>query len=478
MSGRVSRLRARFLAAWSQKPLRADCVLVVALALVSRLAVIAWAGEAFPPADDGKFYHVVAERIAGGLGYTWLWPDGVVTYAAHYPVGYPALVGAFYALFGSDVRVAMLLNAFVGTLGVWAVYRVTRSLGMRGPALFAGLVAAVHPGLLFYTPALMTEGVTAALLAVTAALATSAHERAGKGALLTLLGVGLTSGLLALIRPQTIVLAPLFGGFALARTVRARLLGAALATALALLVCAPWTLRNCARLERCVFVSANGGWNLLIGSAERATGRWVALDELGVPPECRTVFAEAEKDRCFGQAGMRNIAQAPLRFLALVPRKLAATFDWWGAAGHYLHTSNGSRFPYDYKLTLGVVEAVFERLIVLLGLVGVGRAAGALPRLRLALVLLGGVWLFREHAWVAYAALVLGALLGGPRLLGRPGVLFGVSVVAATGLTHAVFFGDGRYGLVTGLVLVMLAGEAFRRTAGSAPSAPEARALL
>src|SRR5256885_7855973 len=46
------------------------------------------------------FYHAVATRIARGAGYTWAWPDGVVTYAAHYPVGYPALLGAAYAVFG------------------------------------------------------------------------------------------------------------------------------------------------------------------------------------------------------------------------------------------------------------------------------------------------------------------------------------------------------------------------------------------
>jgi hypothetical protein len=86
------------------------------------------------------------------------------------------------------------------------------------------------------------------------------------------------------------------------------------------------------------------------------------------------------------------------------------------------------------------------------------------------------VWLFREHAYVAYTLLVLAAALGGARLLERPGVVFGVSVVLATGLTHAFFFGDGRYGLVTGLVLVVLAAEAFHPD-NRALRAPNARAF-
>lgn len=457
----LRRWRAAVSRSWRDSPSPRDVWWCVALGLAARLGVVAWAGADFPPADDGHFYHVVATRIAQGLGYTWLWPDGAVTYAAHYPVGYPALIGGVYAALGADVRWAMALNALLGAASVWAVHRVAAETGLRGPALVAGLVAALHPGFVFYTPALMTEGVTAALLAITAAVAVMARRASGRRAWLLFAAVGLLSGVTCLIRPQTIVLAPVFGAFAVSGRVRARLLAGVAAAAVALVVCLPWTARNCARLERCVFVSANGGWNLLIGSAEKATGRWVPLDVLGVPPECRTVFAEAEKDRCFGLAGLRNIREAPGRFLALVPKKLAATFDWSGAPGHYLNASNPTRFDYDRKITLGVVEALVERLVVLLGLVGVARARGPFPRARLVLAGIGAAWLFHEHAWVAFVLLVAAVALGGARLLARPGATFGASVVAATAVTHAVFFGDGRYGLVTGLVLVMFAAEAF-----------------
>ena len=88
-----------------------DGAWVAVAALVARLIVVWWAAARFPPAEDGKFYDVVANRIARGLGYTWLWPDGVVTYAAHYPVGYPALVGGLYAVFGPLPVWAMVFNA-------------------------------------------------------------------------------------------------------------------------------------------------------------------------------------------------------------------------------------------------------------------------------------------------------------------------------------------------------------------------------
>jgi 4-amino-4-deoxy-L-arabinose transferase-like glycosyltransferase len=453
---------------WNGPPRPPDGIALFLFALALRAVVVAWGAERFPPVDDGRFYDIVAGRIAQGLGYTWLWPDGTVTYAAHYPVGYPALIGGLYAIFGAAPVAAMALNAVVGAWGTWAVHRVASDMGRRGPALLAGLVAALHPGFLFYTPALMTEGVTAALLAVLAAWAVIARERSGRRRLAWLLAIGVLSGVVALIRPQTVVLAPVYGAFAAGRGLKARLGGAALASAIALLACAPWTLRNCARFDRCVFVSANGGWNLLIGSAAKATGRWVPIDELGVPEECRTIFGEADKDRCFGEAAVRNVREEPLRFIGLVPKKLAATFDWWGAPGHYLNASNGGVVDSRTKIGLGVAGALVERLVVLFALLGIGRAGGPRRLARALVALLGIGWLFHEHAWVAYVLLVVGGALAGVRQLAqRPGLAFGVSVVAATALTHAVFFGDGRYGLVTGLVLVALGAEAFHPQNGT-----------
>ena len=105
----------------------------------ARLA-LAWSlygSVCFPPADDGAFYHTVATRIASGLGYTWLWPDGAVTYAAHYPVGYPAIIGAGYALFGSRVGVAMAMNAAsrrsCGARGAFARFSLRRGAAPPSP---------------------------------------------------------------------------------------------------------------------------------------------------------------------------------------------------------------------------------------------------------------------------------------------------------------------------------------------------------
>jgi 4-amino-4-deoxy-L-arabinose transferase-like glycosyltransferase len=462
-----------------------DGLLVGALALVARSCVALWAAGRFPPTADGSYYHRIAERIAAGLGYTWLWPDGAVTYAAHYPVGYPGAIGGIYAVLGVRPGAAMMLNAALGALAALAVHRLAARASSRRGAAIAGLLVALHPGLVFYTAALMTEGVTAALVtcaAWAAAAARGAARPAGSRArrLSFVVVLGLVLGAATMVRPQTLVLAPIFGMLAFggdgallrgrAARIAGALAGALLVTAIALLTCAPWTMRNCARMGRCALVSVNGGWNLLIGADAMSTGAWAPIQ---VPRACLEVFDEAAKDACFAKEARRFIAEQPATWLGLVPRKLAATFNYCGAPGWYLHEANSAAFGDHAKTALGAVETLYERLVVLLGLLWTtgyrrrspaddaprGRSSRAFRALQWTVALVGALSLFSLHAWVGYLALAIGACLR-PRALARGPVLAAaaVAVLASCLLTHAVFFGAGRYAMVTFPLLSGIAG--------------------
>jgi hypothetical protein len=460
---------------------------LVALAL--RVAVAAWAAPRLPPAADGTFYHQVAQRIASGLGYTWLWPDGVVTYAAHYPVGYPALMGAVYAVVGARPGAVMGLNAILGALAAVAVHRLAARAGSRRAAWIAGLLVAVHPGLVAYTPALMTEGATAALLACAAWAAAAAKDsldqKAERGrALVFMIASGLIMGVATLVRPQSIALAPIFGWITWrgAASSRRAALGAAAAAAIAaLLVCAPWTLRNCVRMKSCALVSVNGGWNLLIGADAESTGAWSPIK---LPEACREVFDEAQKDACFGREARKYIRDNPLVWLALAPRKLAATFDYCGAGSAYMSMSNPEALSDKGRATIGAIEMVFERAVLLLSLLWAAlshlRSRERRPITSIAGIVIAGVgavFLVLVHAWVSYLAFVITALLRGRALLRGP-VLVSASaaILGATMLTHAVFFGAGRYSLVTFPLLCGVAALATSDARRSAPHKPS-RAL-
>lgn len=473
---RIGALVARIRSACSGtgEPVRAkDGLLVFGLALAVRIPWIAYAAGRFPPADDGSFYHVVAERIARGHGYTWLWPDGAVTYAAHYPVGYPALLGASYAVFGARPGVAMAMNALFGALAVLAVHALASRVASRRGAFVAAGFAALVPGLLFYTPALMTEAVAGDFLVMSAAVAGTSRVRPW-----TALGLaGLLLGVALLLRPQLALVAPAIGLVTrLPGPVwRARLSGMLGVTLLSLLVCLPWTLRNCQRLDRCAFISANGGWNLYIGSSPLGRGGWAPIEQIGVPPACRTVYDEGEKDRCFGQAGVERIAENPAAWLALAPRKLGMTFDYGTASAHYLSASNGALVGERETIAIGGAELLGQRVLLLFAIAALACAAGSRPRARGVVGLLAAIAALSPAGYLAWLGLVALALLLGRALLRHPPALVMAASVLATALIHAVFFGASRYALVCLPPLAALAGSLWPARAPAAEAAAAAR---
>lgn len=470
----LERLRARLGAATSAPaPLR-DAWLLGALGAVLRVGVVLWGAGRFPPVEDARFYHQLATRLAEGRGYTWQWPDGAVTYVAHYPVGYPALLASVYVPFGAHPAAGMALNALLGALAVVAVHRIAATAAGRFGAGFAALATALHPALLLYTPALMTEGVTAALLAVAGWVAVVARGSSRPLGWWLLLG-GLM-GLGTLVRGQNLLAAPLFGLIAGWRAGDRRF-GGALAGGLVVVLSAavvvlPWTLRNCQRMDRCVVVSANVGWNLLIGATEGATGTFVPITGPSVPERCRTVFGEADKDACFAREAVSLVRARPGRWLGLIPNKLSHTFEYCGAAGWYLAASGPASFSEQDKLALGVVETGFQRVLLLLALIGVARPPGPGRAARRVLAALATLALFAPFSWLGYSALVVAALAFGRGLAGRPALGLGAAAVAVTLLTHAVFFGAGRYSLVVFPLVAAMAGTAFvaGRRDGGAPA--------
>jgi len=91
--------------------------------------------------------------------------------------------------------------------------------------------------------------------------------------------------------------------------------------------------------------------------------------------------------------------------------------------------------------------------------------------LRRAVTLVGLVFVFQTHAWVSYVAFVVAALLRGRDLVRGPVLVScSVIVVGMTAIIHAVFFGAGRYGMVT---FPLLAGVAILTLAAKPGPADE-----
>ncbi len=473
-----------------------DAVGATLLGLLLRLGVVVWAGGGAMP-GDAFFYRKLAERLAEGHGYTWLWDDGAVTPAAHYPVGFPALLAAFDRAIslmggaaGGALRHPWAAQAFAAVLSAAAipivhalVARATPS--RRGPAI-AALLVALHPGLVLYAPALMSEGPTSTLLAACALCAVRARDASsadsgGRHAWGWIALLGITCGAATLVRPQSLVFAPAFALLAMvampgaAPRRGARLLrgaGAALvALGLALAACAPWTARNCREMKRCALVSVNGGWNLLIGTAPSAGGGWA---ELETPDACREVWSEAGKDACFEREARHIILRDPTRWVALAPAKLDATLDYAGAGPWWLHASRPDRFGGRSKVVTASIETLFERLCFLATIVAVARLGPRRAWARFLLVV-AGVFALQLHVWPAFLALALACFGLDGRLRGALLAKMTGAAILGTMAVHAAFFGGGRYQVVLFPLLTALASLAFEAASSTDSAKSEPR---
>ncbi|HSY24042.1 MAG TPA: glycosyltransferase family 39 protein [Polyangiaceae bacterium] len=464
-------------------------------ALVPRLwLALAWAGEAV---WDGHYYDFGARRIAAGFGYSDdRTIDGHVVWHAwcHYPVGYSGFLALFYRVLGASYATAAVANALVGAALALATWALAKQ-GLRPwRARAAGILVAIHPGLVVYSALVMSEPL-AALLTLLAFWLATRDARPWRG----LIRGALVLGLAALVRPQALLCAP-FLALVLDRSPAAgplcdprrsarwtRALGAAaLACAVALLPVLPWTARNCRVMDGCALVSTNAGWNLAIGAFPRATGRFETLRS---SDGCREVTGQVQQDRCWLSYGLQQIADHPWHWLGLIPAKLGYTFDHESFAVEYLHEAHPEAWPEPRRVLGRAVTTFAHRLLVMAAAFGaiafpLARRTGGAPRGAPGAVaswaaavqggliaIAGGLAVFAVTAdeptfWPLVIMATIVPWLPLPGAPERPpAIRLATSLLATTMVTHAVFFGEDRYHVVVTPVLAMLAASALRPSA-------------
>lgn len=455
--------------------------LLFLLALAPRLAVaLAWAGEAV---WDGHYYDFGARRIAAGLGYSDdRMVDGHPVWHpwCHYPVGYSAFLAAFYRAFGSSHALAGVANALVGAAMAVATWELARHALTEGRARVAGLLVALHPGLILYAALVMSEPL-AALLTMLAFWLAVRDSNGLRGLVVGALALGVA----ALVRPQALLCAPFLAlcvrrwatrsaspaGAWAARLGRTP--AALVAVAVALVPVLPWTIRNCRVMDGCALVSTNTGWNLAIGAFPRATGRFETLRS---SDGCRDVTGQVQQDRCWLRYACAQIAAHPLRWMALAPAKLGYTFDHESFAVEYLHEARPDAWPERRRGLARDVTTLSHRLLLAASALGgvafpllrgarASRAQGALLVVTAAL----GALAFAGPSPTFWPLAVWAAAVPWLRLPGHPpapvALKLPLALLASTIGTHAVFFGDDRYHVVVTPVLALLAAAALRRPA-------------
>lgn len=437
-----------------------------AIALVPRVWVAL--SVAHEPVWDGQYYHAGAQRLAAGLGYG----DASGPWT-HYPVGYSAFLAVFYWVFGPNPVVASVVGALVGAATAIAVTVLARHAVSELRAVAAGVVVALHPGLVLQAGLVMSEPLSALGLVLAPLVLLHARGRWVVGAV----AAGAVLGLTVLVRPQSLLALPALGLVALDASVdrvvgragRIRRAAAVVVVALgaAALVVAPWTARNCSALETCAVVSTNGGWNAAIGASPHATGRF---DELVASDGCGEARSPADVDACWSRTARTWVRADPLRWARLAPVKLGYTFDRQTFAVAYLAQTDVARWAGGRARAAMIGVSLAQIGVLALAAI---TAAEAWRRARarwVARALVGALGVAGLVTGVAWPLALVVACAGtaalarsGERALGWAGW-----VVATIVLTHAVFFGEDRYQVVAVPLMCLLASACFRGGEGDA----------
>jgi hypothetical protein len=319
---------------------------IVAVAAVLRLA---WVTQVANPTElrDPVFYMVLGEHTANGHGWTYPTRDlSGYEPTAYYPPGYPMMLAALFWVVGlwpGDVSyfgTAVAANVVLSVVLVGLIFLLGRRLAGVRVGLVAAAATAVWPNLVFHSGVVLTETLFLVLfvLLFLVALATPAVARApGRARLAT---VGVLLGLVGLVRPVSLVVAPLLlllwwsGG--VARAVRRT----ALVAGATVLVILPWAVFSSVRMESPVLLSLNFGDNLCIGYREGATGGFSLASECfdGYERYDRPEY-ETRRQSDNIERALTYIRENPIDAFSPVPDRARFTlqhdYDGLQAAGDY-----------------------------------------------------------------------------------------------------------------------------------------------
>jgi asparagine N-glycosylation enzyme membrane subunit Stt3 len=304
----------------------------------------AWNGRA--PVYDAAAYAKIAANLDEGNGFT-VGPTATQP-SSDYSPGLPLLVAAIYELTGGvHEQLARLVLATVGALSVLFTFLTGRRLSGPLAGLIGAAAIAVYPALLEYQGMLMGEPLAATLLAG-AVLATLWAAEAPRPRVRWLMP-GVLFGALALVRPEYLGVVFLVSLVVLAKgSWRQSWIAAATLLLGAVVVIAPWTVRNAVGLDRFVPVSTGGGQVLFAGTylpsggdpekvgaevVERHPGLFGphALERLRMEQILARLaeqrYPGAETDEALARMGREqlwdDLSEEPLEYAGFVARKVA-----------------------------------------------------------------------------------------------------------------------------------------------------------
>lgn len=316
---------------------------------------------------DAEYYWKLAGTIRDGEIFQIIeWGD-IPHFALRTP-GYPLFLAACRMISGDRPLGARLIQAGLGALTVWLVYRLTKAVFAKGEsgsnadrwALIAAALTAVHPYFVLMSALLLSEAVFVPLMLVSLWAAAALWNRRD-GVAAPALVIGLASGAAVLTRPSWVLFPPLmFVAWLAHRRLSKRplrpALGAGLVAALGfVLVMGPWWVRNARIYGEFVPTALWMGASLYDGLNPKATGA-SDMTFLGDPEIWP--LDERDQDAALRRRALAFARAEPAQALRLAAVKLGRYWSPWPNA-------EGLRSPW-ITIASGLI------MVPLLGLIAVG----------------------------------------------------------------------------------------------------------
>jgi 4-amino-4-deoxy-L-arabinose transferase-like glycosyltransferase len=359
-------------------------------------------------------YETIADRILAGQGYSY--PSGGIVYLASVssPL-YVLLTAGVYAITGHSHAVMLLLQALMGAATAALAAWLAGWAWSTQAAWLAGILVALDPGLVVYAAKLHSLSLDElAMIGVVATTVATSHHPSWRNAA----RLGVVVGLAALTRTTVLILLPLLLAWLWRyRTMRIFSPAAAALLVAAIVVYAPWPVRNSIALGQIVPGSSEASEWVWRGANPNSTGGSLTGDGrtmLEVAPadfQARIAAAsEVERMDIYREAASTFAREHPVAAVGLYVTKLKAF--WWGSE------VTGQLYPGSWVL-------VYELWY--------------LPVL--ALAVWGSLLALRSRASRSRSTALL--------------IVVGVGLISAT---QAVFYVEGRHRLAVEPLLLVLAG--------------------
>ncbi|MFH1724139.1 MAG: glycosyltransferase family 39 protein [Elusimicrobiota bacterium] len=291
-------------------------------------AFLYWEAPLSPGGDDLQ-YHELASGIASGRGY--LLQDEPSAYRG--PL-YPLFLAAAMRVTASDAPgVLRLIQAILGLLALWLVYRLGAAIHSPEAGAWAAMLMALYPEQVLLPTSLYTECFYALILLVVA-WALACWRQDPRPARLA--GLGAAIGLSLLTRSTLAALPVLLAAWRLAelRAGRRWLRETALLAVTVLLPLTPWIVRNYARFGRVIPMETGVAGPALW----YASKGWVtAPSDMSSVEPMRTMYRRlphTEWDRFATPRALRNMRARPMAYLLGCAKR--ALYLWTTAYTPYL----------------------------------------------------------------------------------------------------------------------------------------------